>query len=70
MRLAMTNPVTHSCPLPIYAALGACGKAWVMPHNRRPKPATDRMDSREMRLYVTTYGSRGHATKDCEGRGQ
>src|SRR6266508_562135 len=26
--------------------------------------------SREMRVLLTTYGSRGDATKDCEGSGQ
>ena len=39
----MRKAVTHSSPLPIYAAQGACGKPRVVPHNRRPKPEPTEM---------------------------
>ena len=51
--------ITHSLPLSQYRAPGACGKAWVVPHNRRPKRQNLRNGSHEMRVLLSTYGSRG-----------
>jgi hypothetical protein len=51
--------VTHSPPPPIYTAEGACGKPRVVPHNRRPQARTYGNGRSEMRVLLSTYGSRG-----------
>ena len=38
---------------------GACGKTRVVPHNRRSKPEPTEMGGTEMRVLLSTYGSRG-----------
>src|ERR1700682_960949 len=41
------------------AQRGACGKARVVPHYRRPKHQHLRNGRHEMRVLLSTYGSRG-----------
>ena len=41
------------------AHLGACGKTRVMPQNRRPGPEPAENGSREVRVLLSAYGSRG-----------
>jgi hypothetical protein len=47
------------CPFQLIAHRVACGKTRVVPQNRRPKARTCRNESREVRVLVTTWGSRG-----------
>ncbi len=51
----ISNP-SHSQAI---AHPGACGKTRVVPQNRRPKPEPAEMGSHEMRVLLSTYGSRG-----------
>jgi hypothetical protein len=50
-------------PTPLHsqsiAHCGACGKTRVVPHNRRPRPELAGKWSREVRVVLSAYGSRG-----------
>jgi hypothetical protein len=50
---------TPSLPLSEYSAPGACGKARVVRHHRPSMPELAEMGGHEMRVVLSTYGSRG-----------